>query len=158
VDLFCSDNGSCCRILWSIRFEYRTARNDFYDCLYTIIYTGLLDDRYNGISEISKHRAGIMAAAGLLRGVFGTNYTAVLITTIALAVYQLFLMNSISTVAAKWFPIEERATASGLTLVANFLGIARLDRFCPPFCFCVLELLTCCSFMVDFQFLQPWSS
>ena len=33
-------------------------------------------------------------------------------------------MNSISTVAAKWFPIQERATASGLALVANFLGIA----------------------------------
>ena len=65
-----------------------------------------------------------MAAAGLLRGVFGTNYTAVLITTIALAVSQPFMMNSISTVAAKWFPIEERATASGLALIANFLGIA----------------------------------
>ncbi len=34
------------------------------------------------------------------------------------------MMNSISTVAAKWFPIKERATASGLALVANFLGIA----------------------------------
>lgn len=68
--------------------------------------------------------AGIMAVAGLLRGVFGTSYTAVLIATIVLAVSQPFMMNSISTVAAKWFPIEERATASGLALVANFLGIA----------------------------------
>ncbi len=68
--------------------------------------------------------AGIMAVFGLLRGVFAANYTIVLITTIALAVSQPFLMNSISTVAAKWFPMKERATASGLALVANFLGIA----------------------------------
>lgn len=67
---------------------------------------------------------GIMAVFGLLRGVFAVNYTVVLITTIALAVSQPFMMNSISTVAAKWFPIQERATASGLALVANFLGIA----------------------------------
>ncbi len=67
---------------------------------------------------------GIMAVFGLLRGVFAANYTIVLLTTIAIAVSQPFMMNSISTVAAKWFPIEERATASGLALVANFLGIA----------------------------------
>jgi len=67
---------------------------------------------------------GIMAVFGLLRGVFAANYTIVLLTTIALAVSQPFMMNSISTVAAKWFPIQERATASGLALVANFLGIA----------------------------------
>ncbi len=68
--------------------------------------------------------AGIMAVFGLLRGAFAANYTAVLLITIALALAQPFMMNSISTVAAKWFPIKERATASGLALVANFLGIA----------------------------------
>jgi len=68
--------------------------------------------------------AGIMAVFGILRGVLGTNYTAVLITTIVLAASQPFMMNAISTVAAKWFPIQERATASGLALVANFAGIA----------------------------------
>jgi len=67
---------------------------------------------------------GIMAVFGLLRGIFAANYTIVLLTTIGIAVAQPFMMNSISTVAAKWFPIKERATASGLALVANFLGIA----------------------------------
>ncbi len=68
--------------------------------------------------------AGIMAVFGLARGLFGTHYIAVLIATIALATSQPFMMNAISTVAAKWFPIQERATASGLALVANFAGIA----------------------------------
>jgi len=68
--------------------------------------------------------AGMMAVFGLLRGVFAADYTVVLFTTIALAVSQPFMMNSISTVAARWFPIKERATASGLAIVASFLGIA----------------------------------
>ena len=68
--------------------------------------------------------AGIMAVSALLRGFFATNYTMVVITTLGLAVAQPFMMNSISTVAAKWFPIKERATASGLVIVASFIGIA----------------------------------
>jgi MFS family permease len=68
--------------------------------------------------------AGIMAVFALLRGVFAANYTMVVIATLGLAVSQPFMMNSISTVAAKWFPIKERATASGLVIVASFLGIA----------------------------------
>jgi MFS family permease len=65
-----------------------------------------------------------MGVFALLRGVFATNYTLVFIATLGLAVSQPFIMNSISTVAAKWFPIGERATASGLVIVASFLGIA----------------------------------
>jgi MFS family permease len=68
--------------------------------------------------------AVMMAVFGLLRGVFGANYTWVLVSTLGLALAQPFLMNAISTVAAKWFPLEERATAGGLAIVANFLGIA----------------------------------
>ncbi|HEY5500892.1 MAG TPA: MFS transporter [Candidatus Humimicrobiaceae bacterium] len=68
--------------------------------------------------------AVIMAFFGLLRGIFATNYTIIVISTLGLAVSQPFMMNSISTVAAKWFPVRERATASGLVIVASFLGIA----------------------------------
>jgi len=68
--------------------------------------------------------AVMMAVFGLLRGIFAANYTIVVISTLGLAVSQPFLMNSISTVAAKWFPVRERATASGLVIVASFLGIA----------------------------------
>jgi MFS family permease len=66
----------------------------------------------------------MIAVFGVLRGVFASNYTIVFISTMGLAVAQPFLMNAISTVAAKWFPVRERATASGLVIVASFLGIA----------------------------------
>ena len=76
--------------------------------------------------------AAIMAVSALLRGIFATNYTWVIVTTLGLAVAQPFMMNSISTVAAKWFPIKERATASGLVIVASFIGIAIAQVLTPP--------------------------
>ena len=58
--------------------------------------------------------AVLLGVFGLLRGIFAANYPMVLVMTLGLAVAQPFLLNSVSTVAARWFPIEERATASGL--------------------------------------------
>jgi len=66
----------------------------------------------------------LMGIFALLRGLLATDFTWVLITTLGLGVAQPFLMNAYSTVAAKWFPLEERATASGLAVVSNFIGIA----------------------------------
>jgi sugar phosphate permease len=68
--------------------------------------------------------AVMMAVFGLLRGLFASDYTWVLVTTLGLAAAQPFLLNAVSTVAAKWFPMRERATASGLAVVANFVGVA----------------------------------
>ncbi len=66
----------------------------------------------------------LLGIFGLLRGVFALNYTLVVICTIGLAFAQPFLLNAVTTVSAKWFPMEERATAAGLALVAGFIGIA----------------------------------
>ncbi len=61
---------------------------------------------------------------GLLRGLVATNYTFVLVAQIGIAVGQPFILNSITTIAAHWFPIKERATAAGLGSLAMYLGIA----------------------------------
>lgn len=66
----------------------------------------------------------LMGIFALLRGILGNDFPWVCVFTLGLAITQPFLMNAVSTVAAKWFPLEERATASGLAVVANFLGIA----------------------------------
>ena len=60
---------------------------------------------------------------GLLRGVADTNYTMLLIAQIGIAIGQPFLVNAVTKVAARWFPIEERATASGLGTLAMYVGI-----------------------------------
>ncbi len=75
--------------------------------------------------------AVLMGVFGLLRGLFANSYIGVLIATVGVAAAQPFLLNSISTVAAKWFPIEERATAAGLAMVASFIGMAIGQVFSP---------------------------
>lgn len=60
---------------------------------------------------------------GLVRGLVAANYTWVLVSQIAIAIGQPFILNAITTVAARWFPLEERATASGLGSLSIYLGI-----------------------------------
>ncbi len=60
---------------------------------------------------------------GLLRGLVDANYDLLLLSQIGIAIGQPFLLNAITKLAARWFPIEERATASGLGTLAMYLGI-----------------------------------
>jgi MFS family permease len=74
----------------------------------------------------------LTAVFGLMRGYFGDDYTMVMIATIGIAVGQPFVMNATTTVAAKWFEITQRATASGLTVLATFIGIIVGMALTPP--------------------------
>jgi sugar phosphate permease len=60
---------------------------------------------------------------GLLRGLLAPDYTLVLIAQIGIAIGQPFILNAVTTIAARWFPIQERATAAGLGSLAMYLGI-----------------------------------
>jgi len=66
----------------------------------------------------------LMGAFGIVRGLAGANYTMVLLSTIGIAVAQPFLLNAWTTVPAKWFNLEFRATAVGLVTLANLVGTA----------------------------------
>jgi cyanate permease len=60
---------------------------------------------------------------GLVRGFAGPDYNWLLIAQIGIAVGQPFILNAITKLAARWFPIEERATAAGLGTLAMYIGI-----------------------------------
>jgi cyanate permease len=60
---------------------------------------------------------------GLMRGLVSSSYNLVLLSQIGLAIGQPFLLNAITKVAARWFPIQERATAAGLATLSMYLGI-----------------------------------
>lgn len=66
----------------------------------------------------------LMAIFGLIRGLAGGGYPLVLISTIGLAVAQPFLLNAWTTVPARWFSANGRATAVGLVTLANLVGTA----------------------------------
>jgi MFS family permease len=80
-------------------------------------------DRY-GFRLAVSIGAVLMGVFGVARGLAGANYGLVLASTIGIAIGQPFLMNAWTKVPAKWFSIDERATAVGLVTLANLLGTA----------------------------------
>jgi MFS family permease len=66
--------------------------------------------------------AVLTAVFGLTRGIFASNFTIVLISQVGIAVGQPFVIGAITKIAARWFPVEERATASGFGTLALYLG------------------------------------
>jgi MFS family permease len=67
--------------------------------------------------------AALTGIFGLMRGLVATDYNLVLTAQIGIAIGQPFILNAVTKVAARWFPIQERATASGLGSLAIYLGI-----------------------------------
>jgi MFS family permease len=67
--------------------------------------------------------AALTGIFGLLRGLAAGNYTLVLLSQIGIAVGQPFILNALTTVAARWFPPQERATATGLGSLSMYVGI-----------------------------------
>jgi len=67
--------------------------------------------------------AALTGVFGIVRGLGANHYGWVLAAQIGIAVGQPFVLNAVTTVAARWFPMKERATASGLGSLAIYLGI-----------------------------------
>ena len=61
---------------------------------------------------------------GFLRFLAGPSFMLVLIFQIGIAIGQPFVMNSVTKMSNNWFPKSERTTATGLGMIAMFLGIA----------------------------------
>jgi cyanate permease len=77
----------------------------------------------HGIRTAVGTGAVLTGVFGMMRGLVASNYTLVLVAQIGIAVGQPFVLNAITKVAARWFPLRERATASGLGTLAMYLGI-----------------------------------
>ena len=60
---------------------------------------------------------------GLMRGLITEDYNSILLSQIGIAIGQPFLLNAITKLSARWFPMNERATAAGLGTLAMYIGI-----------------------------------
>lgn len=67
--------------------------------------------------------AVLIGVCGLTKGLFAENYTLVIASQFGLALSQPLVINAGTTVAVRWFPITERATATGVALLAQFVGM-----------------------------------
>jgi MFS family permease len=76
--------------------------------------------------------AVLTAIFGLTRGLFASNFTIVLLSQVGIAVGQPFVIGAITKIAARWFPVKERATASAVGTLALYLG-PLLAMFLTPY-------------------------
>jgi MFS family permease len=67
--------------------------------------------------------AVLAGVGGLCKGLFARDFEAVVFAQVGLAVAQPFILNSVTALSARWFPLRERATAAGLAALAQYLGI-----------------------------------
>ncbi|MBU0573836.1 MAG: MFS transporter [Candidatus Margulisbacteria bacterium] len=61
--------------------------------------------------------------ASLIKGFYAADYTMVLIAQIGLSIAQPFILNAITKVGVRWFPIAERATIAGIIMLSQYIGI-----------------------------------
>jgi len=87
-------------------------------------------DRF-GFAKAVGFGAILLGVFAILRGVFIRSFGLTVLSTIGLAIAQPFLLNANTKVAAKWFALEERATAVALGFVASFLGIVLGQMLTP---------------------------
>ena len=64
----------------------------------------------------------LMVIPAVLRYVYAEDFTVAIICQFAMAAAQPFLINISTKVPSNWFPVKERATASGILVMAQYLG------------------------------------
>jgi cyanate permease len=67
--------------------------------------------------------AVLTAVFGITRGLFADSFTLVLVSQIGIALGQPLILGAITKLAGRWFPADERATASGLGTLSIYLGV-----------------------------------
>lgn len=67
--------------------------------------------------------ASLMGIFGFMKGFYGASYNMIVIAQIGIAVGQPFVLNSVTKVGVRWFPLHERATQAGISVLAQFVGI-----------------------------------
>jgi MFS family permease len=75
--------------------------------------------------------AALTGIFGLLRGIGGDSYAMVFAAQFGLAIAQPFTLNAVTAVAARWFPLRERATAAGIAVLAQLVGIGLAMALTP---------------------------
>ena len=76
-----------------------------------------------GIKVALTAGAVLTALFSLLKAILFKSFTGVLISQIGLAVAQPLIINSVTALTVRWFPLKERALTAGLAILAQYLGI-----------------------------------
>ncbi len=79
-------------------------------------------NRY-GIRKGLMFGALLMGVFSLSKAIFAASFTGVVISQIGLATAQPFILNAVTALTVRWFPMKDRAMAAGLSALAQYIGI-----------------------------------
>lgn len=111
---------------------------DFLAMVYMLVYiimsfpASYIIDTY-GIRKAIGLGALIAAASGLLKGFYADSFLMVVVAQVGFAVAQPFILNAVTAVTVRWFPLRERGLAAGLAILAQYLGIIFALLITPVF-------------------------
>ncbi len=101
---------------------------DFLAMVYMLVYiiisfpASYIIDAY-GIRVGIGLGAVIAAISGLLKGFYADDFLIVVIAQTGLAIAQPFVLNAVTALTVRWFPLSERGLAAGFGILAQYLGI-----------------------------------
>ncbi len=64
-----------------------------------------------------------MIVFALVKGIFADSFMIVVVSQIGLAAAQPFILNAVTALTVRWFPLRERAMAAGIAALAQYIGI-----------------------------------
>lgn len=100
---------------------------DFLAMIYMIVYivacipASWIIDR-KGIRIGLGIGSAMVALAGLAKGIWASSFVAQVVAQTVLAIAQPFIINAVTAVTVRWFPLRERGTAAGLASLSQYLG------------------------------------
>lgn len=109
-------------------YKVSSLKIDFLSMLFMIVFiimcipASYIIDTY-GIRIGIGIGAVLTGVFGLMKGICANNYIAVCIAQSGLSIAQPFIINATTKVAVNWFPIDERATQTGIVSLSQYLGI-----------------------------------
>ncbi|MCK5821453.1 MAG: MFS transporter [Bacteroidales bacterium] len=116
-------------VFYSGQFNPQSFFNiDFLAMVYMLVYL-IVSFPASYIIDTYGIKAGLWTGAiltgvfGLLKAVMASSFLWVVIAQIGLAIAQPFILNAITAVSVRWFPLKGRGMAAGMSALAQYLGI-----------------------------------
>jgi MFS family permease len=117
-------------------YEASSLEIDFFSMIYMLVFivmsipaSFIIDTR--GLKWGLVFGAILTGVFSIMKALFASDYLMVCVAQTGLAVAQPFILNSITKMGAKWFPVTERATVVGIGTLAQYMGIVIALAFTP---------------------------
>jgi len=84
-----------------------------------------------GLKWTLRSGAILLAVFSIIKGVGASSFLVVSISQVGLSVAYALILNSVTMVTARWFPLRERGFATGLVSLAQYLGLLLIMIISP---------------------------